>query len=46
MSSDQESRDKPLLPTWLWVALVVILVIGIATIVFGLGSDESGMSGF
>jgi hypothetical protein len=28
MSNDQEYRDKPLLPKWLWVALVVILVIG------------------
>ncbi len=46
MSNDQEYRDKPLLPwgKWLWVALVVILVIGIAMIVFGLGSDESGIS--
>jgi hypothetical protein len=34
--------DKPFLPTWVWVVLVVILVLGIAMVLFGLGSDESG----
>jgi hypothetical protein len=41
MSEDQEYRDKPLLPTWLWVVLIAVLIVVIAVVLFGLGGDTS-----